>query len=80
MRRVQMGFGLTIMVLMTTGALANSTVTLQDREQAACYGDVQALCGEFVPDVDKVTSCMLARRDRVSPGCAKYFPTASSAD
>lgn len=67
-------FTLAVALCLPAGAaLANSTVTLQEREQAACYNDVQALCGEFVPDVEKTTKCMSTKRDKVSAGCAKYF-------
>ena len=64
-----------LMLAATTGfAHAGSTVTLQDRQQAACYGDVQKFCGEFMPDETKTTACMLKFKDKVSAGCAKYYP------
>jgi hypothetical protein len=57
-----------------TAALANSsTVTLKDRENAACFNDVQRLCGNFIPDEDAVKSCMAAKRRQVSAACAKFY-------
>ena len=53
-----------------TGAGA---VTLQDRQQAACYNDVQKLCGDLVPDVDKVAVCMKSKRQQVSPACSRFY-------
>ncbi|UDL94730.1 hypothetical protein LGH83_00080 [Lichenihabitans sp. PAMC28606] len=47
--------------------------TLRDRQQAACYDDAQRLCGEFVPDVNKVTTCMKAKKAEVSPKCAAAY-------
>jgi hypothetical protein len=35
----------------------------------ACSGDATSLCGEFVPDVAKVTACMMRKRAQLSAGC-----------
>ena len=64
-----------VMLCSSTGmASAYSTVTREEKEQAACYNDVQKFCGDFVPDVDKTTACMLKVKDKVSAGCAKFYP------
>lgn len=47
--------------------------SLQDRQQAACYNDVQKLCANAVPDVDKVTSCMADKRSQVSAKCSAMW-------
>lgn len=57
----------------TPVALAGSTVSLQDRQQAACYDDAQRLCGEFMPDSDKVEACMLTMKNKVSARCRKFY-------
>lgn len=55
-------------------ATANkSAQSLEDRRQAACYGDVQRLCGSAVPDVDKVTACMEGKRSLVSAPCSAMW-------
>jgi hypothetical protein len=69
---------LVLLALLTCGfasaASANSsTVTLRDRENAACYDDVQRLCGDFVPDEDAIKTCMVKKRSQVSPVCAKFY-------
>ena len=74
MPRRPLSLAFVVLCAMATAASANSAVTLQDREQAACYNDVQKFCGEFVPDVDKTQACMLKIKDKVSPGCAKFYP------
>jgi hypothetical protein len=38
-------------------------------QRAACQGDAQRLCGQFIPDVDRITACMVANRRYVSPSC-----------
>ena len=42
-------------------------------EQQACQGDAFRLCGDAIPDVDRVTACMVQKRSQLSPGCAVYF-------
>ena len=42
-------------------------------EQQACSGDAMQLCGEFVPDVDRITACMIRKKSQLSPGCRVYF-------
>jgi hypothetical protein len=38
-------------------------------QRAACEGDATRLCGQFVPDVDRITACMTQMRRYLSPGC-----------
>jgi hypothetical protein len=42
-------------------------------EQQACMGDAFRLCGSEIPDVDRITACMVRRRAELSPGCAVFF-------
>ena len=42
-------------------------------EQQACQGDAFRLCGPEIPDVDRVTACMVSKKSQLSPGCAVYF-------
>ncbi|WP_455407307.1 hypothetical protein [Rhodopseudomonas parapalustris] len=48
-------------------------------QQQACSGDAMRLCGAFVPDVDRITVCMMQNKARLTPGCRAFFgsmPTA----
>jgi len=58
-------------------ALATFCVTLapavvradsQD-DQQACMSDAFAVCGQFIPDRERVGSCLAANRSRISPVC-----------
>ena len=31
------------------------------------------LCGAYVPDVDQITACMIARKSQLSPECRRFF-------
>jgi hypothetical protein len=42
-------------------------------EQQACSGDAFRLCSSEIPNVDRVTACMIARKDQLSPGCRVFF-------
>jgi hypothetical protein len=39
----------------------------QDRE--ACMMDAQIVCGQFIPDRERVAQCLIANRDKISPAC-----------
>jgi hypothetical protein len=42
-------------------------------QQQACTPDAFRLCGNAIPDVDRVTACMIRNRALLSPGCRVYF-------
>jgi hypothetical protein len=32
-------------------------------------GDAMSICGQFIPDRERVARCLMANRNRVSPAC-----------
>jgi hypothetical protein len=42
-------------------------------EQQACSADAFRLCGPEIPDVDRVTVCMVRHKAELSPGCRVFF-------
>ncbi len=36
-------------------------------------GDAFSLCGSEIPDVQRVTACMVRKQAELSPGCRVYF-------
>jgi len=44
-----------------------------EQQRQACQPDALRLCSEFVPDVDRITACMLKNRIRLSPPCRVLF-------
>jgi hypothetical protein len=42
-------------------------------EQQACSGDAFRLCSSEIPDVDRVTACMVRNKAQLSPGCRAFF-------
>ena len=42
-------------------------------QRAACEGDAMRLCGQYVPNVDQIVSCMSRNRRNLSPACRAVF-------
>ena len=42
-------------------------------EQQACSDDAFRLCGPEIPDVDRVTVCMIRNKSQLSPPCRVFF-------
>ena len=64
--------------LMFATALAVSWLPTAGRaytpeEQQACSADAFRLCNAEIPDVDRVTVCMVRHKAELSPGCRVFF-------
>jgi hypothetical protein len=60
------------LTMASTFLVANHVSFAQDVEDAtreACKPDALRLCGQFVPDVDRITDCMTEKFKEVSPQC-----------
>ena len=42
-------------------------------DPTACENDAMRLCGDAIPDVDRVTACMIAKQSQLSDGCRSVF-------
>ena len=54
--------------MLTTGALAHTA-----EQEQMCTGDAMRLCGEFIPNVDRITACMVQKYSQLSDGCKSVF-------
>jgi len=63
------GLSLVLAVLVQPGAGFAYT----QEEQQACSPDAMRLCGEFVPNVDAITACMIRKKAQLSPQCKVFF-------
>jgi hypothetical protein len=61
--------GLALAVLVQPGAGFAYT----PEQQQACTPDAMRLCGEFVPNVDAITACMIQKKSQLSPQCRPFF-------
>ena len=64
------------MLIATTFALAALSTAAeaysQEQEQM-CTGDAMRLCASEIPDVERVTACMVQKRAQLSDGCKAVF-------
>ena len=42
-------------------------------QEQACTGDAFRLCSAEIPDVGRVTACMVAKKSQLSPPCRAHF-------
>lgn len=69
-------FSLVCTATCTLALLAGPAAAQGTPEQRqACQPDAMRLCSEFVPDVDRITACMVKQRMRLSPACRAVFTT-----
>jgi hypothetical protein len=50
----------------------------EQSDQQACMGDAMSICGQFIPDRERVGACLFSNRARISPACrvaiARFHP------
>ena len=64
---VTAGVALAVLILPRAG------FAYTQEEQQACSPDAMRLCGEFVPNVDAITACMIQKKAQLSPQCKAFF-------
>ena len=42
-------------------------------QEQACTGDAFRLCSSEIPDISRVTACMVAKKSQLSPACRAHF-------
>jgi len=47
-------------------------------KQQACSDDAFRLCSADIPDVDRITACMIRKQDQLTPGCRAYFKSSEA--
>jgi hypothetical protein len=64
---------LMLAMALSASLLSGTAHAYTAEQQQACTPDAFRLCGDAVPDVDRVTACMIRNRSQLSPPCAVYF-------
>jgi len=70
-RKFQLGLMLATALSVSMWPAASQAYTPE--QQQACSDDAFRLCSAEVPDVDRVTVCMVRNKSQLSPGCRVYF-------
>jgi hypothetical protein len=55
----------------SVGSTAGYAYTAE--QQQACTGDAFRLCSSDIPDVDRITACMVRNKSQLSPPCRAHF-------
>lgn len=68
-------FRLSLMLATTLSILMLPTAgrAYTPEQEQACSGDALRLCGADVPDVDRITVCMIRNKSQLTPGCRVFF-------
>ena len=61
-----------VLTVIAFSAPAPSLAYTQE-EQQACQDDAFRLCGQFLPDEQRVKACLLRNMSRLSPACRRVF-------
>jgi hypothetical protein len=70
-RKFYLGAALSIAlsIMGQSGVFAQGT----PEQQEACKPDVFRLCGNFIPDVDRIVACLKYNEPNLSPACHDVF-------
>jgi hypothetical protein len=66
-------FGLMLATALSFSMLPSAGRAYTPEEQQACSNDAFRLCSAEIPDVDRVTVCMIRNKSQLSPGCRVFF-------
>lgn len=70
---VRLGALATMVAAFGAASLSPAAAQGTPEQQQLCSGDAMRLCGDMIPDVPRITACMVARRAELSPGCRSVF-------
>ncbi len=65
--------GAVLAMALTNAILPTKGHAYTAEQQQACTPDAMRLCGAYIPDVDRITACMIQRRSQLSPECGRFF-------
>jgi hypothetical protein len=66
-------FGLMLAIALSVLMWPAASRAYTPEQQQACSDDAFRLCGVDIPDVDRVTACMIRNKSQLSPGCRIHF-------
>jgi hypothetical protein len=68
-------YGLMPAIALCISLLSTASHAYTPEQQQACTPDAFRLCGDAIPDVDRVTVCMIRNKAQLSPACRAFFRT-----
>jgi hypothetical protein len=76
-RNIQLGLMLATALSVSLWPAASRAYTPE--QQQACSDDALRLCSADVPDVERITACMIRNKEQLTPGCRVFFRQPESA-
>src|SRR5713226_1936664 len=70
-RKFQLGVMLATALSVSSWSAAAQAYTPE--QEQACTSDAFRLCSSEIPNVDRVTACMVAKKSQLSPPCRAQF-------
>ncbi|KRR10223.1 hypothetical protein [Bradyrhizobium valentinum] len=67
----QLGLLLAAVLQVSIGPAAGQAYTPE--QEQACTADAFRLCSSDIPDISRVTACMVAKKSQLSPACRAHF-------
>jgi hypothetical protein len=61
--------GLTLAFVLSLCALSTQSFAFSAEAQQMCTGDAMRLCSSEIPNISKITACMIKQRASLSAGC-----------
>jgi hypothetical protein len=65
--------GLMFATALSFSMLPSASQAYTPEQQQACSNDAFRLCSAEIPDVDRITVCMVRNKSQLSPGCRVHF-------
>lgn len=66
-------FSFALMLALAALLLPGRSEAYTPDQQQACTPDAFRLCGPEIPDVDRITACMIRNKAQLSPACRVFF-------
>jgi hypothetical protein len=66
-------FGLMLATALSVSMWSSSGQAYTPEQEQACTSDAFRLCSSEIPNVDRVTACMVAKKSQLSPPCRAQF-------
>jgi hypothetical protein len=65
----KLGFGKLLVATAMTFAFMSTANAYTQEQEAMCTNDAFRVCGSEIPDVERVTACMVRNKSQLSAGC-----------
>ena len=65
--------GLMLATALSVSVWSSAGRAYTPEQEQACTGDAFRLCSAEIPNVERVTACMVAKKSQLSPPCRVYF-------